>query len=951
MVSDRRLDSDAGSPTPNDTFTESIIDRRTFLSLSATTGAALALPGSATADVRGEPMTDECAFVVNHTPAEYETPIGIEFADQNALETFADEYATAPDPDLPRAPKAVIRDSPTLAAHAHLTADEVASVLGQDGIERLDFSPGANPWWTLESPYADGVFPPVEEARNYVSYDELLSGLDHLESAHPDRVRVEAIGESPGWSNRFTGENPDPKPIHVAEVTANVRDEESFAAKEKVVYSLSIHGDERAGAESGCRLIEDIAAGRADDFEPLLDDVVILFLFPNPDGWVARTPQTEIPWVEAHDTNFQRGNASVFDRQPVDTNRQYPTIGWTNPSFRPAEPNGAPDEFDDIVPDSLSIVDHFRGYDNVAFFCDYHGMYTADHVVFGLESNASFDYGETHEFDEICVRNGKGMRAHWGDVGPIEDDIATAIEEMYQWVDDGAKAVPDGESYDGLFDWGTIYDSIGYQVTGSLFGWAGQPEAFGGLGATAMSPEVILSNHRVAAQKEWKPYWSRHYVTAYRTSMRECAETIVREPSATVATGGQDTAYVTTDALTRSSADLPHTDTPSVRNPDRRDGCPTEVRRSSEVVHPTSTGRSSVAADANDSSHSLFIRFDGVRHATEGSIRVTDPDGTIVREIDLTAKEDPTDPTARKHDFEDAFVRRPRAGRWDIDVNCDADVHVDTTVIDVDGEIPDPEAVLGYEQREYAVNPMQFFADLEPYLEDGAMDGVGVSQVTAGQLVRDDGTTCRYDTLVVSSDAGIDQPSYIEAIETFVDRGGDLVLTDAGVALLGELDVGAAASIEPTDVRDVEMLFAVLEDRALDHPLLAGIRPRQREIWTGPQLGYTTERDQPATIVDRDAFTAAGGSVAGSLSGSERDGDPGPADSGVGAGTLSAGDSEITVLGSVLPPAQQTELHPFGMADYALSFLGHTLVCNALGFEQRRYDADGELVRTYGEIR
>lgn len=35
------------------------------------------------------------------------------------------------------------------------------------------------------------------------------------------------------------------------------------------------------------------------------------------------------------------------------------------------------------------------------------------------------------------------------------------------------------------------------------------------------------------------------------------------------------------------------------------------------------------------------------------------------------------------------------------------------------------------------------------------------------------------------------------------------------------------------------------------------------------------------------------------------------------------------------------------MANYALSFMGHTLLCNALGYVQRRY-RDGELVRTYG---
>ncbi|WP_254521526.1 M14 family zinc carboxypeptidase [Natrinema caseinilyticum] len=951
-VDPRFTDSSADIDGSADAFADGVIDRRTFLTLAATTGASLTLPGAATADVHGEPTTDEYEFVVNHTPDEYEAATIIEFADQDALATFADEYVSDPDPDLSRAPKAVTRNSPAPAAHARLTAAEAADVLEQDGIERVDFSPGANPWWTLESPYEDRVFPPVEDARNYVAYEELVQGLDHLESTHPDRVRVRSVGESPGWENRFTGEDPDSQPVYVAEVTANVRDEESFTEKEKVIYSLSIHGDERAGAETGCRLVEDIATGRADDFEPLLDDIAVLFLFANPDGWIARKPQTPIPWVETHDTNFQRGNASVFDGQPVDTNRQYPTIGWIDPSFRPAEPNGAPDEFAELVPDALGIVDHFREYDNAAFFCDYHGMYTSDQMVFNLESNAPFDHGEAHDLDRINVSIAEGMRAHWGGIGAIEDDIATAVEEMYDWVDDGDEAVPDGESYDGLFDWGTTYDSINYQITGGLADWAGQPESFGGLGTIAVSPEVILSNHLVAAQKEWKPYSSRHYVTAYRISMRTCAEMIARETNATVATGGRDTAYVTADALTRSSADLPHTDEQPVRASDTGADSATEVRRTHDVVRPGPTGPSRVGANAVDTTHSLFVHFAGVRRATDGTVRVTDPNGSVVREIDLAAKADPIDSTARKHDLEDVFVRRPQAGRWDIEVDCDVDVHVGTTMIDVDGDVPDPEAVLGYEQREYTVNPMQFFADLEPFLEDGDVTGMNVFQIVAGRLFWGDATACRYDTLVISHDVCLDHPAYVSAIEAFVELGGDLVLTDAGVNVLGELDVGDAASIEPDDVHDVEMLFAVLEDRDLDHPLLAGIRPRQQEIWKGSQLGYTTGIDQPATIVDHDAFTAAGGSVAGSLLGwTFDDGEPVPTGSGVGAGTLSAGDSEITVLGSALPPAQQTELHPFGMADYALSCMGHTLVCNALGFEQRRSDADGELVRTDGESR
>ncbi|RZH67330.1 M14 family zinc carboxypeptidase [Natrinema altunense] len=919
---DRPTD-DAADRGSDDAFADSPIDRRTFLSLSATTGAALALPGSATADVRGEPMTDEFEFVVNHTPEGYEAATVIEFADRAALEAFAADYEETPDPDLSRPPKAVTRASPTPAAHAHLTADEVTAVLEIDGVERLDVSPGANPWWKLEAPYVDGVFPPVEEARSFVSYPEVGRGIAHLEATCPDRVRVHTLEESPGWPNRYTGTDPDPQDIYVVDVTNDVRDAASFADKETVVYSLSIHGDERAGVETGARLLEDLARGEADGFEDLLDDIAFVFVFTNPDGWVAREPEFDIPRGETR-LNFRRGNAA-----DVDTNRQYPTMGWVDPAFWPAEPDGAPDDYDDVVPDSIAVVDHLREYENVTYLCDYHGMYAAEHMVFNLETNAPLDHDGTHDLDEANIRIGEGMAAHWGGVEAIADDIERACEEQYGASD----YVPDG-----LFDYGTVYDSLAYQVTGSLLGWAGQPTEYGGLGAITVVPEIIFANHTPDARIEWKPYIERHLVTAYRISMREYAEMTAAETDATIATGGQDTAYVTTDELTRSSADLPYTDhhPGKGRGPGR--GRATEVHSRHEVVRSGPADRGTVGTETTDSSHSLSVRFTGLGAASDGHIRIIDPDGTTVHEIDLAAKADPDDPTTRPHDFEGWFRQRPDAGRWDVEVESDADIEVEMTVLDTDDEYPDPRAVLGYEQREYTVNPMQFFADLSDHLEDGDMDAFRVRDVCNRRLLRGNSGKRHYDKLVVSHDVGLDNPRYIAAIESFVAAGGDLVLTDTGVHLLGALDVGDAAAIDPADLETVTVRFATLEDRDFEHPLLDGIRPRQQELWKGPQLGYTTGADQPATIVDGDAFDAAGGRAAGTT------------DDGVSVGTLTAGDAEINVLGSVLPPAQQTVLHPFGMADYSLSFMGHTLVCNALGFEQRRY-RDGDLVRTYGEIR
>lgn len=907
------------------TFDGGSIDRRTFLSVAAATGAALALPSTVTAEVTDDALTDIAEYVVNATPDDYEATLVLEFADEDSLDAFAAEYAE-PDwdineDDLP--PKAEVREEPTSAAHAYLTADELSHALDISDVEFVDFSPGANPFWKIGDAYSDRVFPEVEDARDYVSHGELAQGLEHLADEYSDRLRTHAIGQSPGWENMFTGEDADPKDVYVAEVTEDIQDEESFAEKDKVVFSLSIHGDEPAGRVAGTRIIEEAVKGEADDFEDVLNDIVIVFVFTNPDGWVVRKPQYEHPyeWYYGDQARFRyhRGNAAVGD-----TNRQYPTMGWVNPSYWPAEPEGTPEVrpddpegrgYEDMVPDALAVVEHLREYDNVEYLCDYHMMGLSDSMVLNLESNASYEQAGTHNLDEVNIRIGDGMEDHWGSPETIAEDTMRAGEAIYGI---------EGYVPDRLLDYGTIYDSLGYQITGGLLGWAGQPEEFGGLGAVTVAPELVLRDGY-----DFKPFMERHLEMAYRISMREYAEMTAAETNATVATGGQDTAYVTSDVLTRSSADLPFTDeSPGNGNGNGQDRA-TQVQRRHDTVQPGPGG--SASASSSSTVHSLAVQFDA-HGIDEGVIRLVNPGGRTVHEVDLA------EPTSG--DQGHFYVPDPDEGDWSIEFDGDADIDVEFVLLETEDEYPNPEEILGYTQREYVVNPMQFFEDLEPYLEEGEIDGLRVHDVRNGRLMRGNSGERRYDNLVISHADGVSDEQYVAALEEFVQAGGNLTVTDTGLTLLGSLDVGNAAAIEPDDIESETMTIPNLMDRDLDHTLLTDIRPIQQEIWKVSQLGYTTGDDSPVWTVDVNAFEAAGGTVAGSLGGAGN----------VGVGTLSAGDAEINVVGTLLPPANQRELHPFGMADYTLSFMGHTLICNALGFEQRRY-VNGELVGTWGEVR
>jgi hypothetical protein len=936
---------DRETERPSDYLEERSIDRRTFLSVAAATGAALSLPGTAAGQeqIESELLSSVAEFAINHTPDDYEAGLVVEFADISAAETFDETFSYDYDDDRPRPAKTVIRTAPTPAGHGRLTTPEIQTLLDMDGIEAIDFSPGANPFWTLEeAPYGDGVFPPVEEARDYLSFEETVAGLQHLKDEHADRLTLTTTGRnSPGWTNLLL-ETDERYPIYVAEVTNDI--ETTFEEKDKVAYTISIHGDEPQGRETAVRLIEDIVTGDAPEFEAVLDDIALVFVFSNPDGWISREPYTELPYpqsdnpfqgVEFDDVNLLRGNGSFPGGSQVDTNRQYPTIGWINPGFYPAEPDGAPEFFDDIVPDALGAVEQFRNYQNVEFLCDYHGMGIANQMMLNLETNAPFDHMKTHELDEVSIQIGEGMLGAFGEVGTIADDIAVALEEHYFQIDEGEgeQFVPEGGSYNGLLDWGTIYDTLSYQVTGAFLGWAGVPEEQGGLGAITVAPEMLHSNPNGLAFMNWRPYWARHQTRSYRLSMREYARLAAADTEATVLTDDRDTAYVGSDELTRSSEDLPHTGAGS-----QPASGSTEMRR--EHASLSAGGVSTTAIESRSETHSLSIQFDADGTAT-GELRLRNPAGAVVRRLELDQLDD------QVREFVDTlFVSAPTAGRWTLEAVGGIALDVSTTLIDAD-EAPDPREAWdgeGFEQRAYEVNPMQFFDDLAPYIaDDGSLQGITTSDVVSG--------VDEYDQLVVSHDVGIDDPAYVGAIESFVEGGGDLVLTDAGVNLLGTLDVGDLGTLGTDDTEDVLVNFVNLDDRAFDHPLLSGIRPRQQEMWKGPQMGYTPATDQPATVVDPDAFADAGGEMAGMIrgdpdalgeSGGEIEGDP-----GVGAGTIDVGDATVTALGSMLPPANQQQLHPFGMADYAVSFLGHTLLCNALDFVQRRL-RDGEVVRSYG---
>ncbi|WP_158055300.1 M14 family zinc carboxypeptidase [Halorussus halophilus] len=1020
----------------DETSDEFDLTRRDFARLSAATAGALTLPGAASSEASAATltsgkMTKRYEFVVNHTADDFAVGTLIELTSEAGfaeLDALGIDYRSTTASGNPH-------------AHAQLATGEVGDVLDLSVAERLSHSPGSNPFWRLGQ-YPNGVFPEPRQSTDFIDYEQMVDGLNHLESQHPDRLKFYSIGESPGHYNYVTGED-DPKDIYVAELTNNVNDDAAFEDKEKVMFSLSLHGLERAGAEAGSRFIEDVLTGEDSDVADLLDDIVVVFVYANADGWVAKHPQYESGWQLLGPDGgapvapfYERGNDGVFD-----TNRQAPSVGWIDPGHYPGDPLGAnltddepgidsdvPDYASERVPDLLAVAEHFRDYENLNYGADLHGALTSSKFVLGLISQDQFDHGQLHELYEFNRNIDETLEDALTEWTTLADAQQTLTGEFNPEVI-GFETLPEE-----AFDYAGIWDTIGYTVSGGWLDWMAQPEELGGLGMTTMDFEMAYS-HMVGANA-YDPELVNMQVVGYDTAIKTITRYVTEQTTADIETGGASTAYVTTDSLTRSSEDLSFVQNPdtgfvemdageqfsgtigpgatgaeatkrheftAVADADRieadlswtppgedlefylEDSSGDRIATAATASNPETitasveAGKSytfvvetyaNVAADYTiDGTYFDYGQKETSRETDEQSAMVgpnqttelyrsvreevdtlsvsvnsqpgshhaatlRTPSGEVVRSFDPTDGEGGADGFVGMPEW---TVDDPATGEWTVEAtnlmeSKDGEVGVRFGTLQSNEQNPDPVDALGYEQRSYEVSPFAFFEDYAGYA-DAPVDALTISDVK-------DGAHHDYDNLVVIHDDAISDSTYVDALDQFVADDGNLVLTDSGLRLLAPMANEFAADIDHDHVTEETFYIANVEQKYPGHELLEDTRPIQRELWKIAPMGYSTSNQAPMHLLDGEAFDAAGGTVAGETAGKVSVGSLTP-DRSTGTG--------IHVLGSLLPPASQSNLHPFGLLDYTVAFFGHTILTNALGYKQNRY-VNGSKVSEFGDV-
>ncbi|MFT5223314.1 MAG: hypothetical protein ACI867_001629, partial [Glaciecola sp.] len=233
----------------------------------------------------------------------------------------------------------------------------------------------------------------------------------------------------------------------------------------------------------------------------------------------------------------------------------------------------------------------------------------------------------------------------------------------------------------------------------------------------------------------------------------------------------------------------------------------------------------------------------------------------------------------------------------------------------------------------------QFFVDLAEYVQGG------IAAVGSADIAGDPSFLNGYDTLAIADIAepkdtqgrAFDRDDYLTNLRAWVERGGNLVLTDRALHLLGEFGLIDTAAV--TDIR-VYQPYANMADPS--HPMLEGLRGNARQLSEATLIGYEIGNDaSPMTVVETSAWTEAGGAViATTAPGSGTalvDGVPGAgSDDGsltsIGQVSIGAGQIRIVGGGLAMPTIEEASV-PYGVRDYSLTYSGLYVMENSIVYD------------------
>jgi hypothetical protein len=219
--------------------------------------------------------------------------------------------------------------------------------------------------------------------------------------------------------------------------------------------------------------------------------------------------------------------------------------------------------------------------------------------------------------------------------------------------------------------------------------------------------------------------------------------------------------------------------------------------------------------------------------------------------------------------------------------------------------------------RPYPASVNRFFDDLAPMSDQPVVHLDGAS-------VRGEADLRRFTTVVIPQDAHLDDHRLVDALRSYARDGGTIVLTDGALRDLVPLGIVPAGAVAQ------QAQYAGFVDSVQGDALTQGVRfPLGRQTYEPVPIGYKIDNTfsssssvdtAPVWTVDQTAWEAGGGRTAGTT-GSGR----------TSLGEVRYGQGAVRILGALLPDPTGAYGHPFGVADYAVTYTGYTLFVNLIG--------------------
>ena len=812
------------------------------------------------------------------------------------------------------------------------------------------------------SPYAKGDVPAVD----FIQREDFSHGMKFLESKFPNFLEFYVLHKDFNCRGRFVERYRDAcaKKFKSAGLPytfdehgrRNVRERrklwmvrvtnESVPNRDKkwFVFPLSIHGIERAGVEGGTRAAEDLATWAAcerdpsrgicshEDQQPLphplleatpnrsitageaLKKSVIYFIYPNPDGWLRGDilrdliPQP-IRW-------YQRYNGNG-----VDLNRDWPEQGFT---YRPYTPWSEPESrsFGKVL-QAIGPKDR-NGDPKWTGGIDLHGQLIDRAFSFTLIGGSERPFGK----NQRVLQTVKGA---WRDA-----------EKRLDW-SPLIKENDDPESDPRMYgvQWGTIWDTIDYTVTGALGNWIDSPL---GLNADGIDNEMSMSHLiNCGTGSCYLTDAEQLHVDGNKSLIYAMINYSLKPESKVFRTQGR-VGYVFNPGVVSAK-------TNRFKRPPAYTELPPQRDINDVSLNPSNNYRRRFTVKSPE---------DGVYN---GGIvaKITcsvSPIGTCAFSESRIEKfkegRDEEDPNSGEWQVVNSYynqspiylqtgqalhVNLPRPGLYrvrivDAEPEPEFDVDIDFTP---EKAWPDPG------QIGYRVSNMKFWKMLRKYARPG------LRKVTAGDIQNRTGWRA-LDTIVVTNKV---YPELAGKLRRWVaETDGNLVLTDRAVRMLSDMGI-VPGGIGMKEFYAGYVNFATkTDDETYDHYLARKIdQPGAAEgqecgptdvdpctpddevhrhqtyepVPLGIAIQTPDDRDafnSPVWFVDDAAWSAAAGEPSAVGTTGNRD--------QVSYGQIKYRGGRIRILGAVLPRPTEKFDHPFGLANYALTYSGYQLLQNSL---------------------